>query len=342
MPPSLPHTAASPPRHRVTRRQFAGLAASAAAFPSLLRAAPDYPSKPTRLIVPLGAGGSMDPLGRAIAQGLAEGLGQPVVVDNKPGAAGQIAADAVAKTPGDPYNLILGSMGIMSISPWLYPNLPYDVQRDFTPLALCAEVPYALVVNPTVVPVRTVAEFVQWAQAQKVPVAYGSVGSGSVAHIGAVMLGATAGLRMTQVPYRAPAQIATDMVKGDLPMIFDSPTAYTGFAKEGRLRILAVTSRERMAILPDVPTMEESGIKGFELVSWFGLYGPRDLPAPVADRLRRHLDQALRTRKLQDQFTPMGLRIPPDGAADFAAFSERDRIRWKSFIERNDIKLDKA
>jgi len=324
-----------------SRRDLLSLAACALACPPLLHAQ-DYPARPTRLVVPLGAGGSMDPLGRAVAAGLAEGLGQPVVVDNKPGAAGQIGADIVAKSAGDPYNLFLGSMGIMSISPWLYPNLPYDVQRDFTPLALCAEVPYALVVNPTVVPVRSVAELVQWAQAQKNPVAYGSVGSGSVAHVAAVMFGNAARVPMTQVPYRAPAQIATDMVKGDLPMIFDSPTAYMGFAKEGRLRILAVTSRERMPILPEVPTMVEAGLRDFDLVSWFGLYGPRDLPAAVVARLRRHTEQVLRSPKVQEQFTPMGLRITPDGAHDFAAFDARDRARWKTFLERNNIQLDKV
>lgn len=325
---------------RLTRRRFAAAACASAFLPSL-HAAQDYPSKASRIVVPLGAGGSMDPMARALASGLADSLGQAVYVENKTGAAGQIAADAVAKTPGDPYNLFLGSMGIMSISPALYPSLPYDVKRDFTPIALCALLPYALVVNPSVVPVRTVAEFVQWAKAQKAPVAYGTVGSGSLSHIGSVMLGNAASLNLTQVPYRTPAQISTDMVKGDLPMIIDAPAAYMGFATEGRLRILAVTSRQRMAILPDVPTMSEAGIPGFELVNWFGLFAPRELPAGAAERLRASMAQILQSKKLREQFAPMGLEIAADGAADFAGFSERDRTRWQTFLQRNNIKLDK-
>lgn len=308
---------------------------------SSVRAA-DYPSKTSRVIVPLGAGGSMDPLGRAVAAGLAEGLGQPVYVDNRPGAAGQIGADAVAKTPGDPYNLFLGSMGIMSISPTLYPNLPYDVKRDFTPLGLCALVPYALIINPNVIPVRTMQEFLQWAKKQTAPIAYGTVGSGSLAHVGGVMLSTAAGLKMQQVPYRSVTQMTTDMIKGDLPLTFNSPTGYTDFAKEGKLRILGVTSPKRIAFLPDVPTLAEGGLPGFDLVNWYGLYAPRDVDPKIVDILQGHLAKILRSDKLREQVAVLGLEIPTENPRDFAAFCDRDRARWNDFLTKNHITLEKA
>nr|WP_236589798.1 tripartite tricarboxylate transporter substrate binding protein [Ramlibacter aurantiacus] len=283
----------------------------------------------------------MDTLGRALATSLGETLGQPFVVENRPGAAGQIASEGIAKAVGDPHQLLMGSLGIMGISPFLYPNLPYDVKRDFTPVALCAAVPYALVINPRVVPVNTVAEFLQWARSQKTPTPYASVGSGSVSHVCTVALTNAAGISLTQVAYRQPSQIVTDMVKGDMPMIIDTPSPYLPFAADGRLRILAVTSPRRMSILPNVPTMAEAGVAGYDVVSWFGLYAPRDLPPASVDTLRTHVARALRSPKLREQFLPQGLEITPDGAADFAAFNERERTRWQAFIQRNEVKLDK-
>jgi tripartite-type tricarboxylate transporter receptor subunit TctC len=318
------------------------LAACAAAFATSARSAPDYPAKASRIVVPLGAGASsIDQMARAIAAGLTVSLGHPFVIDNKAGAAGQIAADAVAKSPGDPYTLFMGSMGIMSISPSLYPSLPYDVGRDFTPIALCGFVPYALIINPAIVPVRTVAEFLAWAKAQKTPIAYGTAGSGSVSHIGAVMISKAAALSMIQVPYRANAPIITDLVKGDLQMVVDGPAPYMGLAAEGKLRILAVTSRQRLTALPDVPTMAEAGLPDIELANWFGIFGPRDLPVGVVERLRTDLAQVLQSKKLREQFAPSGLEIASEGGSDFAGFAGRDRARWQSFIRRNDIKLDK-
>jgi tripartite-type tricarboxylate transporter receptor subunit TctC len=315
--------------------------AALAAAPALVRAA-DYPAKATRIVVPLSAGGPMDAMGRSLGTALSEALGQAFYVENRPGAAGQLAGDAVAKAAGDPYTLFIGSMGIMSLSPLLYPTLPYDVARDFTPIALCGHTPYALVVSPPVVAARTVGDFLQWARGRKAPLPYGTVGSGSVAHIAGVMLASAASLELTQVPYRGPTQMTTDLVKGDLPMVMDAPSPYVPFASDGRLRLLAVTTRQRSTLAPELPTMEEAGVPGFDLSNWFGLFAPRDLPPAAVARLRGTLATLLASRRIREQFVPLGVEPPGDAGKDFPGFVQRDRERWRAFIKRHDIKLDKA
>lgn len=328
-----PHTA----HLSLRRREFAALLAAACAPAAWAQA---YPSRISRIVVPVGAGGVMDVFARAIAQDLGDALGQQVIVENKGGAAGQLAADAMAKAVGDPYTLFMGSMGIMGISPHLYPNLPYSVQRDFTPIALCARQPSALIVNPAKVPVKTVPEFLRWARAQTAPIPYGSYGSGSVSHIAALMFGQAASVPMTQIPYRAAPAITGDLVKGDLPLIFDAPGGYLGFLGDNRLRVIAATSQQRISFLPDVPTLDESGFRGFDIANWYALYAPRNLPAGVAERLRAELAKILRNPKLQEKFSQLWLDVVPDGAANFAEFQAREFTRWQTFIRTHNIKID--
>lgn len=296
-------------------------------------------TKESRIIVPVGPGGPMDGLARAIADELGKSLNRPFVVDNRGGAAGQIAATAVARAVGDSKTLLLGSLGIMGVSPHLYPNLPYDVSRDFTPVGLCARSPCALVVNPAVVPVRSVQEFTAWARAQKAPIPYASYGSGSVAHIAAEMYRAAAGVQMVQIPYRDVPRIQTDLVKGDVPLIFDAPSSYVAFAKEDRLRILAVTSKKPSAALPGVPTMDQSGFRNFDFSNWFALYMPKGVPAEVVTRVRVALDAALDSKRMKEQFLPLGLELEGSGQDDFTAFHAREFARWGAFIKQNDIRI---
>ncbi|HSV79340.1 MAG TPA: tripartite tricarboxylate transporter substrate binding protein [Ramlibacter sp.] len=323
-----------PPMRR--REAAVGIAASLCAP---LARSQGYPNKVSRIVVPVGPGGLVDILARAFAQELSAAMGQQFIVENKGGAAGQLAADAVAKSAGDPYTLFIGSLGIMGISPHLYPNLPYDVQRDFTPLALCARQPYGLVVNPARVPVRNVAEFVKWAKAQTEPIPFGTYGSGSVSQMAGLLFAQAASVPMTQVPYRAAPNILTDLVKGDLPLMFDAPGEYLGYVPDGRLRVIAVTTAQRLPILPDVPTLAESGFRGFDVANWFAMYGPRDLPAAVTDRLRAELGKVLRNPKVKDRFAPSGLETVADGAANFAKFHAGEFTRWQAFIRANNIKI---
>lgn len=311
-----------------------------AATPGLGWASDTYPSRPTRLQVPVGPGGQMDLLCRAFALELGKGLGQSVIVENRTGAAGQIAANVAARAVGDPYTLFVGSLGIMGISPHLHPNLPYDILRDFTPIALCATTPSAVVINPEVVPATNIAEFVTWARKQEHPIPYSSYGIGSVSHIAGLMFSQAASIRLSQVPYSGTSQIQTDLLKGDIPVVFDPPSSYMDFIKQGKLRVLATTSRHRTSLFPDVPTLDESGYPGFDFSNWYGLYGPRDMPPAALARLRQEMTKTLASETLRSQLAPMGVEIPLDGAETFPTFSPEQFERWGAFIRDNNIRLE--
>ena len=295
--------------------------------------------KDLRIVVPVGPGGPMDMLARNIAEELGQTLKRTVLVDNRGGAAGQIAATAVARAAGDPGMLLLGSMGIMAVSPHLYPNLPYDVRQDFTPVSQIASVPHALVVNPSAVPATTMQEFMQWARAQKAPIPYASYGSGSVSHIAAEMFRNATSIPMVQVPYRDAPRVAGDLIKGDVPLIFDTPSAYADFAKEGRLRILAVTSKAPSAAFPELPTMDKSGFTGFDIANWYALYLPRNAPPATVQQLRTALKPIIEAKKLKDRFLPLGFEPTTGDQASFAAFHESEIRRWQDFTRKNDIKI---
>ena len=296
--------------------------------------------KELRILVPTGAGGPVDGIARVIGEQLGPALKQNVIVDNRGGAAGQLAATPVAKASGDPNMMLLGSLGIIAMSPHLYgSSLPYDVRRDFTPVILCARTPLALIVNPNVVPVRTVQEFTQWAKKQKNPIPYGSYGSGSVSHIAAVMFSSAASVEMIQVPYRDQPRIFSDLVKGDLPLIFEPPTAYEGYAKEKKLRILAVTSKSRSPAFPDLPTMDESGFPGFDFTNWFGLFMPGKVAPAAVERVRLATKAVVESAKFRDHFLPMGFDPTGAGAEDFPALVEKEIQRWQAFVRKNNIRL---
>lgn len=321
----------------LTRRHLLG-AAAAGALP--MQHAFAQEGKDLRIIVPTGAGGPLDAMARVIGEQLGPALKQNVVIDNRGGAAGQLAAGPVAKATGDPNMLLLGSLGVIAMSPHLYgSSLPYDVRRDFTPVILCARAPSALVVNPIVVPVKTLQEFTRWAKAQKDPIPYGSYGSGSVAHIAAVMFSTAASVPMVQVPYRDPPRITGDLVMGDLPLIFDSPVSYVGFAKEDKLRMLAITSKTRSPAFPNVPTMDESGFPGFDFSNWFGFFMPGKVPPAAVERVRLATKAIVESAKFRDQFLPMG--FDPTGAAteNFPAMVDNEIRRWGEFVRKNDIRL---
>ncbi|WP_161564029.1 Bug family tripartite tricarboxylate transporter substrate binding protein [Cupriavidus lacunae] len=318
----------------ITRRRLiaaAGILASSHVF--------GQKSDDARIVVPVGPGGQMDDLGRMIAQGLASAQKRSFIVENRGGAAGQIAATATARSAGDPNTMFLASMGIMAVAPHLYPNLPYDVQRDFTPISLCALAPSALIVNPSVVPARTVQEFVQWARKQKDPIPYGSYGSGSVAHIAAEMFKNAASVQMTQVPYRDVPRIQADLVKGDIPLVFDAPSGYVGYEKDNRLRILAITSKARSPAFPALPTMDRSGFPGFDFSNWYALFMPRNVPTAAVAQMRISLRAILNSSRIREHFLPTGLEVPGIGAEDFPAFYGREFARWQAFIRQNDIRI---
>lgn len=320
----------------IRRRSALSAIAGALASPFASRA---QESKELKIVVPTGAGGPVDGLARVIGERLAPLINQPVVVDNRSGAAGQIAAAMVARSPGNSNMMLLGSLGIMSMSPHLYPNLPYDVGRDFAPVILCARVPLALLVNPNVVPVSNVQEFKRWARQQSGPVPFGTFGSGSVSHIAAEMLAADGGFKTVQVPYRDQPRIFSDLVKGDLPAVFEPPAGYLDYVKEGKLRIVGLTSSERSKAFPDLPTMQEMGLPGFEFSNWFGLFLPARVAPAALQRLRTTLQAVVGSERFRDHFLSIGLDATGAATENFPEMVSSEYLRWQAFARKHDIKL---
>src|SRR5947209_6887059 len=270
----------------VTRREaMAGFAAGAASLMASRAAAQSaYPSRTIKLMVPYPAGGTTDLLGRLVADQLKSGLGATVVVENKPGAGTTLGAEQVARSEPDGYTLLMATSTTLAINKTLYKKLPYDPVKDFTPIALVAGVPFALIINPTL-PAKTLAEFIAFAKSKPGELAYGSAGNGSPQHLGAEMLRSAAGIDVRHVPYRGSVPAMLDVIAGHIPfMIVDLQPALQQ-TLEGKVRVLGVTTPKRVAAAPDIPTLAEAGLPGFELVAWQGVVAPAGVPRPIVELL---------------------------------------------------------
>jgi tripartite-type tricarboxylate transporter receptor subunit TctC len=271
--------------NRMRRRvAVALLAAGALGLVPLAHAQSGYPGKPVRLVVPFPAGGTTDILARAVAQKLSEAWGQSVVVDNRPGAGGNIGSELVARAAPDGYTLLMGTVGTHAINASLYSKMPYDHVKDFAPVILVAGVPNVLVVNPSV-PVNSVPELIAYLKANPGKVNFASSGSGTSIHLSGELFKVMTGVQMTHVPYKGSAPALTDLVGGQVQLMFDNLPSSLAFIKAGKLRALAVTSAARAAALPDVPTIAESGVPGFEASSWVGVLAPTGTPPDVIARI---------------------------------------------------------
>ncbi|RYY77630.1 MAG: tripartite tricarboxylate transporter substrate binding protein, partial [Comamonadaceae bacterium] len=280
----------SPDRRGVLRALGAG--AAAAVLPARAQA---WPARPLRIVVPFTPGGSSDILARAIGQELALALGQPVVIENLPGAGGSLGADRVAKAAADGYTLLMGHTGTLSVNPFLYPKLPYDAERAFAPVAWVARVPNVLVVHASV-PARSLKELVALAKARPGQLAYGSGGNGSAAHTTMEFLKLQAGISLLHISYRGTAPSVNDLLAGQVQALFTGAPALLPHIRSGRIRALAVSSTRRMALLPEVPTVAESGVPGtagFEADQWYGLVAPAGVPAEIVARLNAESNRAL-------------------------------------------------
>lgn len=281
------------------------LAGAIACVLPLCALAQDFPSKPIKLIVGYAPGGFTDVAARMIATDLQKRIGQPVVVDNKAGATGTIGADAVAKAAPDGYTLLLAHQNSNAVAPALFPKLPYNVEKDFTPIALVANTPLLMLVNPTV-QARDVTTFTAFAKKEKGSISFASSGSGSSQHIAAAMYMLATQTEMTHIPYKGSSQALNDLLSGQVALNFDSPPPTLQFIKAGKLRALGVTSTERLPLLPDVPTMTEAGLPGFEFTQWFGVVGPAGLPAPVVKKLNEAINAALASPEIKEKLTALG------------------------------------
>ena len=320
------------------RRHFlCAVAATLCASLTPLATAQSYPSKPVRLVVPFPAGGATDVFARVIAQKLGDHLGQPLVVENRPGAGGAIGSDQVAKAPADGYTLLLATSSTHAIGPSLNPKLPYQV-ADFTPIAHVGDAP-SIVLVPNNSPAKTLAEWVAHAKANPGKLNYASSGNGTIVHLGTELLKAQAGLFLVHIPYRGTALAIPDLMSGKLDLLVDSLPTGLPHVREGRLRALAVTSAKRTPLAPELPAVAEV-LPGYESNTWFGLYGPKGMDAAVVDRLGKALSLALGDADVKERLARLGIEPVGGNAADFARMVSADTAKWKKIIVDRKITLD--
>ena len=320
------------------RWQCWGLAAALVCFATGALAQP-YPNHPIRLVVPFPAGGTTDILARDAAPKLTEVLGQPVVVDNRPGAGGNIGADLVAKSQPDGYTLLVGTVGTHAINPSLYAKMPYDHVKDFAPVVLVAGVPNVLVVNPSL-PVNSVADLIKLAKSKPGSVNFASSGNGTSIHLSGELFKTMAGVDMTHVPYKGSAPALIDLVSGQVQVMFDNLPSSLPQIKAGKLRAIAVTSLKRSPALPDVPTISESGLPGFEASSWFGLLAPAGTPPAVVTRLNAEVNKWLQSPEGREQLLAQGAQAAGGTPEQFVAHIRAETDKWAKVVKASGAKVD--
>jgi tripartite-type tricarboxylate transporter receptor subunit TctC len=295
-----------------------------------------WPTKPIRIVVTFPPGGAPDTLARILADKWAS-LGQPVTVDNKPGAGGNIGTDLVAKSAPDGATLVVGTVGTHGINASLYPNLPYHPQRDFTPITFLASTPNLLVVNNSV-PAKTTQELIDLAK--KTPLTFGSSGSGTSIHLSGELFNTMAGVKMQHIPYKGRAQAIPDLLGGRITMIFDNMPSALPLVKSGELRAIAVTSAKRSAAAPQIPTLAESGLPGFEATSWFGLFAPANLPREVQMKINAETTRVLAMPDVKERLATLGLDPAPGTPEQLASLVQSEMTKWAKVVKESGAKPD--
>lgn len=298
-----------------------------------------WPTKPVRLVVPVSPGGTTDLLARVVGQALAQNLGQGMVVESKPGAAGSIAALEVARSPADGYTLLVATASTHSVAPALNPNLKYNPVDDFTPIALLAEANNILLVSPSV-GVKSMPELLAYAKQKPGALNYSSSGIGSFAHLYFEYFASQANIQLTHVPYKGTASSIADLVSGAVHLAADAIPSALPHIKEGRLRGVAVTGSRRSPLVSDIPTVSEGGIPGLSVTSWFGLYAPRGMPPEVTKKISDEVNKVLRSPEIVAKFASMGIEANPGSPTDFANMVAKDTQRWRGVVRDAKIKLD--
>ncbi len=301
--------------------------------------AQNYPVKAIRFVVPFPPGGPLDISARAIGQKLTEAWKQPVIIDNRPGAGGNIGADNVAKSAPDGYTLLMGAVSTHAINPNLYAKMPYDALRDFTPITLVTTVPNVLVVHPSV-PAKNVRELIALAKARPGQLNFASGSTGSTGHLAGELFKVMAGVEMVHVPYKGAAPAVTDLVAGQVSLMFDNLASALPQIKAGRTRALAVTTLARSAMVSDLPTIDESGLKGFDLSTWFGVFAPAGVPPPLLGALHREITRALDTADLRSRLAAIGAQPTPNTPEAFAAFIKAEHAKYAQVIKASGAKVD--
>lgn len=298
-----------------------------------------WPVRPIEWVVPYPAGGGSDVVARTLTDTMAKALGQPLVINNKPGAGTNIGADYVAHAKADGYTVLTGDTATLAANPSLYSKLNYSAEKDFTPVGLLARFPMVLVVNPAV-PARNLAEFMAWARTQQGGVSYASPGAGSPHHLAAELFRGKTGLNLVHVPYRGAAPAVQDVAGGQLPFMFVDTAAGMAFINAGRLRAIGIASPKRVAHFETIPTLDEQGLKGFEAFAWQGLVAPAGTPPEVIARLNKALVEALDTTSVKARFQVLGLQATPGTPAQMASYARAEREKWSQVVRASGIKLD--
>jgi len=297
-----------------------------------------YPSKPIRLVVPFGAGGTTDVLARAIGQRLTEAWGQPVVVENRPGAGGNIGTESVAKSAADGYTMLLISVGFAS-NPALYSKLPFDPIKDFAPVTLVATTQNVLIVHPSV-PARSARELIQLAKSRPGQLNFGSSGTGTSQHLAGELFKSMAGVQMQHVPYRGSAPALTALIGGEVSLMFNNLLTALPHVKAGRLRALAVTSAERSPAAPEIPTMAESGLPGYDVSTWYGLLVPAGTPKEIVARLNAEVVRILNLPELKERLRSQGADVIPSTPDQFAAHIRQEMVKWAQVVRQSGARAD--
>ncbi|MDR7377230.1 tripartite-type tricarboxylate transporter receptor subunit TctC [Rhodoferax ferrireducens] len=325
-----------PIRHGLLCALTAASAFSLLAAPAL---AQNYPNRAIRVIVPFPAGGGTDIIAREVVNKVATTQGWTLVIDNKPGSGGNLGVDAAAKAAPDGYTLVLGQTSNLAINPTLYPKLPYSPEKDLAPVGLVASAALVLVVAADS-PYKTLADVVAAAKAKPGALNYASSGNGTVAHLATEQFQKTAGIQLTHVPYKGAAQGATDLIGGQIQMYVSSVPTLIGHIRNGKMRALAVTSLKRNADLPNVPSMDESGYKGFEAVTWFGLAGPAAMPKEAISKLNTAFNQALANPEVKKKLDAQGAEVLGSTPEAFATLIRSDILRWGAIVKSSGARAD--
>jgi tripartite-type tricarboxylate transporter receptor subunit TctC len=298
-----------------------------------------YPSRPVKLVVPFPPGGPTDVVGRLVAAKLGESLGQPVVVENRPGAGGTVGSDAVAKSPPDGYTLLFGSTSTLAMAPSLYKNLPYDPQKAFAPISRVSIGPLLIAVNANV-PARTLKELIELAQREPRRLNYGSAGNGTPPHLAAEYFKTLAGVDIVHVPYKGGGPALQALIAGEVQVLFEGQVTLDPHIRSGKVRALAITSPQRDSALPDVPTVAEAGLPAFQVQFWSGLAAPAGTPPEIVQRLNGAVLAALETTEVRETLARQGLKPAGGSPAEFASFIAAEVARWADVVHKSGARID--
>jgi tripartite-type tricarboxylate transporter receptor subunit TctC len=300
--------------------------------------ADDYPSHPIRLIVPFAAGGAADSVARIVGKRVGDALGQTVVVEDRGGGGGIIGTEIVRNSDADGYTLLLGQSGPISINPGIYPKLPYDSEKDFAPISMTTAYPYILVVNPSL-GVKTVAELVALARSKPGQLNYGTAGVGASNHLLTELFDGKAGIKMTHIPYRGTSLAVADLISGQVQVVFADPVSALAQVRAVTLTALAVTSKDRSPVAPDLPTIAESGYPGFDAIAWHGILAPAGTPPAIIDRLHAEIVRALKDPETIKLIEAQAIQVVGNTPQDFAGFIKQDIVLWKDVAQQAKVEV---